>query len=130
MVLPRLGAACVQDHNRVVILGGVGCSGVVSQEDEILVCTLEDAKLQVTGRITIPTTGDNTNIPRPLIVGSSVANLQNGQVIILGGGATCFSMGTFCMWLFLTSSNNVATSHGRNDSLAYGDIQGKSVSRE
>ncbi|ROW12901.1 hypothetical protein VPNG_04763 [Cytospora leucostoma] len=94
-VLSRVGAACVQDHNRVVILGGVGHHGVVPKEDEILVCTLNNAKIQVSGRVTIPTTGENTKIPRPLIVGSSVAYLHTGQIVILGGGATCFSMGTF-----------------------------------
>ncbi|KUI73627.1 tRNA wybutosine-synthesizing protein 4 [Cytospora mali] len=94
-ILPRLGAVCVQDHSRVVVLGGVGCNGIIPREDEIIVCSFEGAGLHVSERITIPTTGENTKIPRPLIVGSSIAYLQNGQVVILGGGATCFSMGTF-----------------------------------
>lgn len=83
----------------MVILGGVGCHGVVPKEDEILVCTFENAELRVSGRVTMHSTGENTNIPRPLIVGSSVAYLHTGQIIILGGGATCFSMGTFCKFL-------------------------------
>ncbi|ROW06585.1 hypothetical protein VMCG_04459 [Cytospora schulzeri] len=94
-VLPRLGAVCVQDHNRVYVLGGVGCNGVIPQEDEILVCNLDNAGLQVSERITIPITGENIEIPRPLIVGSSIACPRDGQIVILGGGATCFSMGTF-----------------------------------
>lgn len=94
-VLPRLGAVCVQDHSRVYVLGGVGCNGVIPHEDEILICELEGAVLQVSERIIISTTGENTKVPRPLIVGSSIAYLQHGEVVILGGGATCFSMGTF-----------------------------------
>lgn len=85
----------------MVVLGGVGCSGVIPQEDEILVCTIKDTGLQVSERITIPTTAESTRIPRPLIVGSSIAYPQNGQVVMLGGGATCFSMGTFCTWPLL-----------------------------
>lgn len=81
------------------VLGGVGCNGVIPHEDEILICDLEGAALQVSERIIISTTGENTKVPRPLIVGSSIAYLQHGEVVILGGGATCFSMGTFCMWL-------------------------------
>lgn len=34
------------------------------------------------------------SLPRPLLVGHSVARTDDDRVVILGGGATCFSMGT------------------------------------
>lgn len=80
-------------------MGGVGSTGVIPHEDEILVCNFVGAGLQLSERITIPTTEGKSDIPRPLIVGSSVAQADNGHIVIIGGGATCFSMGTFCMWL-------------------------------
>lgn len=75
----------------------MGCNGVIPHEDEILVCKFEGAGLQVSERVTVSSTGENIKVPRPLIVGSSIAHPQDGEVVILGGGATCFSMGTFCM---------------------------------
>lgn len=36
--------------------------------------------------------------PRPLIIGSSVVLSDDQELVIVGGAATCFSMGTFCMY--------------------------------
>lgn len=36
--------------------------------------------------------------PRPLIIGSSVVLSKDHELVIIGGAATCFSMGTFCMY--------------------------------
>lgn len=60
-------------------------------------CSMTGSEVQVTGGISLSDTGEGHEIPRPLIVGSSVVSPQNGQIVILGGGATCFSMGSFCM---------------------------------
>lgn len=38
---------------------------------------------------------DSTRALRPFIVGSSVAIHQDGRFSIIGGGATCFAMGSF-----------------------------------
>ncbi len=38
---------------------------------------------------------NGTGPPRPLLVGISAETVKDGQVVILGGGGTCFSMGTF-----------------------------------
>lgn len=58
-----------------------------------------DCKLQrpdgLFGRIPRAITSCDISIPRPLLVGHSVAQADDDRVVILGGGATCFSMGTF-----------------------------------
>lgn len=82
----------VQDRDSLIVLGGVGCGGTISREDDIAVFSTRGAEIQATTRLTIPTS-DN---PRPLIVGSSVLITKDQEVVIIGGAATCFSMGTFC----------------------------------
>lgn len=59
-------------------------------------CSMIGSKIRVTGDIPLSDAEEGREIPRPLIVGSSVVSPQNGQIVILGGGATCFSMGSFC----------------------------------
>jgi tRNA wybutosine-synthesizing protein 4 len=80
-----------------VVLGGVGRDGVVPREHEVLLCSVSGSRICVTGASPIPNGEKIQEIPRPLLVGSSVVSPQNGQIVILSGGATCFSMGSFCM---------------------------------
>ncbi|KAI7777459.1 hypothetical protein LA080_003500 [Diaporthe eres] len=94
-LLSRFGATCIQQEDRLVVLGGVGHDGVIPQTQEVLLCSMVGSKIQVTGGIPLSDTGEGQEISRPLIVGSSVVSPQNGQIVILGGGATCFSMGSF-----------------------------------
>ncbi|KAK7723681.1 tRNA methyltransferase ppm2 [Diaporthe eres] len=98
-LLSRFGATCIQQEDCLVVLGGVGHDGVIPQAQEVLLLSMVGSKIQVTGGIPLSDAGEGQEISRPLIVGSSVVSPQNGQVVILGGGATCFSMGSFC-WEF------------------------------
>ncbi len=61
-------------------------------QDEILACSsVSEGELRITRRF-----GDNSGLPhRPLYVGTSAISLPGGQIVVVGGGATCFSMGTF-----------------------------------
>lgn len=96
-LLSRFGATCIQQEDCLVVLGGVGHDGVIPQTQEILLCSTVGSKIQVVGSIPLLDATEGQVIPRPLIVGSSVVSPQDGQIVILGGGATCFSMGSFCM---------------------------------
>lgn len=60
-------------------------------------CTVAGSRIQVDGAIPFSDSHEGHEIPRPLITGSSVVSPQNGEIVIIGGGATCFSMGSFCM---------------------------------
>lgn len=90
--LARFGATCIQQEDSLVVLGGVGHMGVIPQRQEILLCSVSGSRIEVS----ISGTANCHETPRPLIVGSSIVSSRSGQIVILGGGATCFSMGSFC----------------------------------
>ncbi|KAJ0125523.1 leucine carboxyl methyltransferase [Diaporthe amygdali] len=98
-LLARFGATCIQQEDSLIVLGGVGHMGVIPQRQEILMCTTTGSKIHVSTAVPLSDAENGQVIPRPLIVGSSVVCPRNGQIVILGGGATCFSMGSFC-WEF------------------------------
>lgn len=77
----------------MIVLGGVGCDGTISHENDIVVFSTTGSEIQAVTKLTIPI----STVPRPLIVGSSIVLTESRDVIIIGGAATCFSMGTFCM---------------------------------
>lgn len=94
MLLPRFGAACIHFDGYLMIFGGISRDGIISQADEILVCSLTKSKCEILGRVINSSISSEHQVPRPLLVGSSVL-ASDGQIVIMGGGATCFSMGTF-----------------------------------
>ncbi|KAL1848695.1 tRNA methyltransferase ppm2 [Diaporthe australafricana] len=89
--LARFGASCIQQEDSLVVLGGVGHMGLIPQRQEILLCSVSGSKIEVS----VSGTANGHETPRPLIVGSSIVSPRSGQIVILGGGATCFSMGSF-----------------------------------
>lgn len=91
-LLSRFGAACVQGRGFFILLGGVGVDGFIKREDEIVLFTASASRIEATARLTLPA----ADMPRPLIVGSSVVMSADGDLVLIGGAATCFSMGTFC----------------------------------
>lgn len=69
----------------------MGCEGCIKREDDIVAVPASETKIEATARL-VPT----KNITRPLIIGSSVVLTDDRELVIVGGAATCFSMGTFC----------------------------------
>lgn len=92
-LLSRFGAACVYAHDTLIVLGGIGYNGAISRDSDIVLFSTSDSKIQATKRLTLPI----SHSPRPLLVGSSVVLTKDKDITIIGGAATCFSMGTFCM---------------------------------
>lgn len=86
-LLSRFGAACVQYHGSFILLGGVGCDGLISREDDIVLFSTSGSRIEAISRLVPPL----TDIPRPLIVGSSVVD-DDGDLVLIGGAATCFSV--------------------------------------
>jgi len=79
-ILGRFGAQLVRSHRGILLVGGICGGRMLSSQDEILnMKTLR----------THPVHG-----PRPLFVGSAITDVDGG-LIVLGGGATCFSFGTY-----------------------------------
>lgn len=59
----------------------------------MVVFSTSEAEIRIATRLAIPA----SDAPRPLLIGSSVVLTEDRQLVVIGGAATCFSMGTFCM---------------------------------
>ncbi|TIC97755.1 tRNA wybutosine-synthesizing protein 4 [Colletotrichum higginsianum] len=91
-ILSRFGSIAVQSNGYVLLFGGVIKDLQLPSAYDILVL-----KTTAGGEVDVVTRVDGTDgstIIRPFIVGSSVVPYGNGNLAIVGGGATCFSMGT------------------------------------
>lgn len=79
-ILGRFGAQLVRTNRGILMVGGICGGRILTSKDEILnMKTLRTHPMQ--GK-------------RPLFVGSSITDVDGG-LIVLGGGATCFSFGTY-----------------------------------
>ena len=78
-----------------MILGGVAADHLLSREDEALLCSVSRDGIKITRRLIWQGPQSEMSVPRPLFVGHSAVSMPNGDVTVVGGGATCFSMGTF-----------------------------------
>ncbi|KAM3424194.1 hypothetical protein BST61_g11265 [Cercospora zeina] len=78
-ILGRFGAQLVRSNRGILMIGGITGARMLTRQDELLnMKTLRPQPIQG---------------PRPLLVGHSVQDVDGG-LIVLGGGATCFSFGT------------------------------------
>ena len=87
--LTRFGANVVNHNNRTYILGGVIKDKLLGVSDEI--CAIDAQGSLHTIQRTSP---HNDPAPKLLLVGATVVS-TNDNLLIAGGGATCFSFGTF-----------------------------------
>ncbi|KAK4043620.1 hypothetical protein C8A01DRAFT_12935 [Parachaetomium inaequale] len=94
-LLTRFGATCLPHGDEFTVLGGVARDHLLSHRDEVLLCSISAGELTITRRLMGQTSGEGESIPRPLFVGHSAVSMSDGNVVVVGGGATCFSMGTF-----------------------------------
>lgn len=84
----RFGAKMLQGDNSIYLVGGVS-RAYLTKELDILVM---DQNLHVHG------SSLDGEVPRPLLVGHSAEILRQGgkeTIVIIGGGAVCFSFGTY-----------------------------------
>ncbi|KAI0965966.1 leucine carboxyl methyltransferase [Xylaria arbuscula] len=105
----RFGASAhLLDDERIVIVGGVQHDGIVPRADEVIIMETCDSRLETLARCSFASSGGPSSIPRPLLVGASICLTGHNQILVMGGGATCFSMGTYwnegCYTLDLGSS--------------------------
>ncbi len=85
--LDRFGASLVSSRGEIFLVGGIGGTSVLAQDEEILRIDLKRPQRISCSKIELITVG-----PRPLLVGCTVLN-HGGNTYILGGGAVCFSFG-------------------------------------
>lgn len=94
-LLARFGASCLQQEDKFVLLGGVARDHLLCHRDEVILCSLDKDEITITSRLLGSISGEWGPNPRPLFVGHSVVPMPDSRVMVVGGGATCFSMGTF-----------------------------------
>jgi tRNA wybutosine-synthesizing protein 4 len=90
----RLGASLVPLGDHLLLIGGVSKQGISELTQDVLVISRDSADGDPTYRVEIP----NLNLPQsgwPLLVGTSAAAVSDEEIILAGGGAVCFSMGSF-----------------------------------
>ncbi|KAH8158149.1 hypothetical protein CIB48_g10098 [Xylaria polymorpha] len=91
----RFGAAALLlEDKRIMVVGGIQHDGIVPRVDEVIVINTSDSGLQIISCCSIASFDKSSVLPRPLLVGTSVS-LADHQLVVMGGGATCFSMGTY-----------------------------------
>ncbi|KAL9111039.1 MAG: hypothetical protein Q9227_004472 [Pyrenula ochraceoflavens] len=99
--LDRFGATVGSYDDRLIIVGGIAKSGTIPKGREIMVVNMralinfshEDSHMDPPLCCTPVTI--NSTVGWPLLVGHSSHIDENGQLLMLGGGAVCFSFGTF-----------------------------------
>lgn len=82
----RFGASTINSCWGTLLIGGVTKAGVLRESEEVLVI---DGAFQVK-HLSIAHTG-----PRPLLIGVTAHRPDHATVLIAGGGAVCFSFGSF-----------------------------------
>jgi tRNA wybutosine-synthesizing protein 4 len=85
----RIGASLVPWGNSLLLIGGVSKSGIHSLSEDFLLLTHTTTEIKVRQPVMqLPSVS-------PLLVGMGIAAISRDEVIITGGGAVCFSMGSF-----------------------------------
>lgn len=87
--LSRFGARCVDLGSHTVVCGGLGQDPSVQGRDLVLVTMGEDGSYTAA-----PLRYRDGAACMPFMVGSCVVVYED-RLVIIGGGATCFSMGTY-----------------------------------
>jgi tRNA wybutosine-synthesizing protein 4 len=90
MLLSRFGASSTPYRHRHIVAGGVIKKALLPRSRDILILTVSEKNTAIR-TLTFKT----REIPAPSIIGANVVVSRDGLVTLLGGGATCFSMGTF-----------------------------------
>jgi tRNA wybutosine-synthesizing protein 4 len=85
----RIGASLVPWEDSLLLIGGVSKTGIHSLSEDFLLLTHTSTEINI--RLPV------MQLPSmsPLLVGMGVAAVSRDEVIITGGGAVCFSMGSF-----------------------------------
>ncbi|KAI4704021.1 hypothetical protein J4E81_001085 [Alternaria sp. BMP 2799] len=87
----RIGASLVPWNDSLLLIGGVSKKHIHSLSDDFLLLTCKDTTIEVehpSMQALPPTTW-------PLLVGVGAVSTSRGEIVLAGGGAVCFSMGSY-----------------------------------
>ncbi|KAL1597965.1 tRNA methyltransferase ppm2 [Paraconiothyrium brasiliense] len=90
----RLGASLVPFGDRLLLIGGISKQGILDLRQDFLAISHDTTGGHTTYDIQIPALKLSQSM-WPLLVGTSAAAVSDKEIILAGGGAVCFSMGSF-----------------------------------
>jgi tRNA wybutosine-synthesizing protein 4 len=87
----RIGANLVPWNDSLLLIGGVSKKHIHSLSDDFLLLKCKDTTIEVEhpGMQVMPPTA------WPLLVGVGAVSTSRGEIVLAGGGAVCFSMGSY-----------------------------------
>jgi tRNA wybutosine-synthesizing protein 4 len=136
----RFGASHSFAQGKILLFGGVGLAECVPERYEILALDIKafpdfDTNDPTTTYVSTICLQRSSEIPRPMLVGHSTNNTAEGEIVIAGGGAVCFSFGTYWNSGFYTlheggvkgrdwklADSNLKTGFAKNEARAANDI--------
>jgi tRNA wybutosine-synthesizing protein 4 len=85
----RIGASLMPWGDALLLIGGVSKLGIVSLAEEFVLLTPNDTGVVIEHpKIHLPAYW-------PLLVGAGISAVSPNEIVVAGGGAVCFSMGSF-----------------------------------
>ncbi|KAH6614225.1 hypothetical protein C7974DRAFT_73126 [Boeremia exigua] len=92
----RVGATLLPWGDALLLIGGVPKLGIVSLAEEFMLLTHSKTGIDIQHpKIHLPAYW-------PLLVGSGIRAMSRDEIVVAGGGAVCFSMGSFWNEQYLT----------------------------
>ncbi|KAI1412461.1 LCM-domain-containing protein [Hypoxylon sp. FL1857] len=89
-LINRLGASgFISPEGYLCLVGGIIANNIIPRDLDIQIINVSGSHYKIHSTLSI------TTLPRPLLVGVSIEATNGGEFVVMGGGATCFSMGTF-----------------------------------
>ncbi|KAI1495238.1 leucine carboxyl methyltransferase [Biscogniauxia mediterranea] len=89
------GTALLYNERSIAIVGGIIDDTILSRTQEVLLLDVSDLDIKILATCCLTGQSEYSTQSRPLLVGTSATLAENGKLVIMGGGATCFSMGTY-----------------------------------
>ncbi|KAF3035200.1 tRNA methyltransferase ppm2 [Didymella heteroderae] len=103
----RIGASLVPWGDALLLIGGVSKLGIVSLAEEFMLLTHIDTRIDIQHpKVHLPTNW-------PLLVGAGISAVSRDEIVVAGGGAVCFSMGSFWNEHYLTITPSEAHEAGQ-----------------
>lgn len=90
-LISRVGSMTILIKEYILLFGGVIKNVQLPASHDIVILKSTDNQLEIIA--TLEGTSSSGTM-RPFMIGSSAISYAHGRIAILGGGATCFSMGT------------------------------------
>ncbi|KAI0137534.1 leucine carboxyl methyltransferase [Xylariales sp. AK1849] len=98
-LLDRFGASAILDKNgHLLVLGGIIEDSILPRELEVMLVDMtkgSESNVLAAGVMVQSQGSEAGRTTRPLLLGISLARTRDGEILMMGGGATCFSMGTY-----------------------------------